>query len=123
MDCIWEDLQPRAAVSLTLQSVDGQLRRIGRLSQPATTGDTASFSQAEQSSTTARAKPNRRCDFVHIAGSAVEAVYEILNAGLRGQHTDSNQRLIYTWAWASPQKCRAAGLVAAVKSHLMTASF
>src|ERR1700676_4955017 len=27
MDCIWEDLQPRAVVSLTLQSVDGRLRR------------------------------------------------------------------------------------------------
>src|SRR5258708_8998532 len=40
-----------------------------------------------------------------------------------GEQTDSNQRLIYTWAWASPQKCRAVGLVAAVKSHLMTASF
>jgi hypothetical protein len=64
MDCIWEDLQPRAAVSLTLQSVDGRLRRIGRLSQPATTRDTASFSQADQNSTTACAKPDKRCDFV-----------------------------------------------------------
>jgi hypothetical protein len=42
--------------------------------------------------------------------------------GLGGTHMDSNQRLMYTWAWASPQKCRAVGLLAAVKSHLMTAS-
>jgi hypothetical protein len=64
MDCIWEDLQPRAAVSLTLQSAGGQLRRIGRLSRPATSEDTASFEQAEQRSTTACGKPNRRCDSV-----------------------------------------------------------
>jgi hypothetical protein len=65
MDCIWEDSQPMAAVSLTLQSVDGQLPRIGRLSRPAISEDTASFSQAELSSTTVCAKPSRRCDFVH----------------------------------------------------------
>jgi hypothetical protein len=65
MDCIWEDLQPMAAMSLTLQSVDGQLPTIGRLSRLATSEDTASFSQADLSSTTACAKPNRRCDFVH----------------------------------------------------------
>src|SRR3981081_1705098 len=66
---------------------------------------------------------SRRSCSRSLVGIAVEAIYEILNAGLRGQHTDSNQRLIYTWAWASPQKCRAVGLPAAVKSHLMTASF
>jgi hypothetical protein len=52
-----------------------------------------------------------------------EAPYGALKTGFDGPHTDSNHRLIYTWAWASPQKCRAAGPLAAVKSHLMTASF
>ena len=63
-------------MSLTLQSVDGRLRRIGRLLRPATTGDTASFSQAGQRSTTAYAKPNSAATSVAecLAGSAVAAV-------------------------------------------------
>lgn len=39
------------------------------------------------------------CD--HFAGDAR------LKSGFGGVHTESNQRLIYTSAWASPQKCRA----------------
>jgi hypothetical protein len=30
-----------------------------------------------------------------------------LKSGLGGEQTESNQRLMYTSAWASPQKCRA----------------
>ena len=49
--------------------------------------------------------------------------YEIRATDLGGEQIDSNQRLIYTWACASPQKWRAVGLFAAAVSHLMTASF
>src|ERR1700739_4864921 len=42
---------------------------------------------------------------------------------LTGTHTESNHRLMNTWAWASPQKCRAAGPLATSRFHLCTASF
>src|SRR5713101_2717111 len=37
-----------------------------------------------------------------------------------GRHTHGFKPTADVCAWASPQKCRAVGLVAAVKSHLMT---
>ena len=49
--------------------------------------------------------------------------YETLKTCLGGEQMDSNHRLMYTCACASPQKCRAAGLLAAVKSHLRTVRF
>jgi len=51
-----------------------------------------------------------------------EAAYEALKTTFGGEHMDSNQRLMYTWACASPQKCLAVGLLAAFKSHFTTAS-
>ena len=46
----------------------------------------------------------------------------LVKSGLGGEHTDSNQRLMYTWAWASPQKWRAPEALAASEFHLRTLS-
>lgn len=43
-----------------------------------------------------------------------------VKSALGGEHTESNHRLIYTPAWASPQQCLAPGAFAASKFHLCT---
>lgn len=45
-----------------------------------------------------------------------------MKSGLGGEHMDSNHRLIYTWACASPQKWRAPAAVTASGFHLKTVS-
>ena len=43
-------------------------------------------------------------------------------SGFDGEHTESNHRLIWTPAWASPQKWRVLGALAAVMFHLSAVS-
>jgi len=45
-----------------------------------------------------------------------------VESGLGGEQTESNQRLIYICACASPQKCRASAVLAASWFHLSTVS-
>jgi hypothetical protein len=45
-----------------------------------------------------------------------------LKSGLGGLHIDSNHRLMYTWEWASPQKCRAPVAFAASEFQRCTVS-
>jgi hypothetical protein len=46
-----------------------------------------------------------------------------VKSGLEGEHAESNHRLMYTWAWPSPQKWRAPVASAASAFHLRTVSF
>jgi hypothetical protein len=47
---------------------------------------------------------------------------DAIKSGLGGEHIDSNHRLMYTWACASPQKWRAPGAFAPFGFHLSTVS-
>jgi hypothetical protein len=45
-----------------------------------------------------------------------------MKSGFEGEHVESNHRLMYTWAWPSPQKWRAPVALAASTFHLRTVS-
>ena len=45
-----------------------------------------------------------------------------MKSGFDGEHVESNHRLMYTWAWPSPQKWRAPAALAAAAFHLTTVS-
>jgi len=47
---------------------------------------------------------------------------DLVKSGFGGEHTESNHRLMYTCAWASPQKWRAPGAFAVSEFHLRTVS-
>ena len=49
-------------------------------------------------------------------------VVDLVKSGFAGEHSESNQRLMYTWAWPSPQKCRAPAAFAVSEFHLRTVS-
>jgi hypothetical protein len=55
-----------------------------------------------------------------IANSSNEA--DLVKSGFGGEHMESNHRLMYTCAWASPQKCHAPAEFALAKLHLRTVS-
>lgn len=45
-----------------------------------------------------------------------------MKSGFEGEQAESNHRLMYTWAWPSPQKWRASAALAASTFHLRTVS-
>ena len=54
--------------------------------------------------------------------SSYKAVVDLVKSGFGGEQNESNQRLMYTCAWPSPQKCRAPAAFAFAAFHLRTVS-
>jgi hypothetical protein len=58
----------------------------------------------------------------HAGHDAPPSFSYFVKCGFDGEYTESNHRLISTPAWASPQKWRVPGALAAVVIHLRTVS-